>query len=192
MDPSNEKHRQVEEALNPSQQEFSQPFSSPPTDDTKTMDIPPTPPSPHTRTALTPLPVPSPSGPTETLYSQDTDIGGNEGENEAGPSHHRQSSIPPPANARRHRSGILMTQARSRASSGGFKGGNAVVGSKSFGDLSQGFPLSPNEGDGDEIETLAGKEFRRITSEGHRRSTGDGDENIWDNRYVFSTRLRVS
>lgn len=76
-----------------------------------------------------------------------------------------------------------MSQARSRASSGGFRGGNGVVGSKSFGDLSLGLTMSLADGeDRDELEPMQGKEFRRITSEGYRRASAEAEENMWDNR----------
>ncbi|KAI9631924.1 uncharacterized protein MKK02DRAFT_21008 [Dioszegia hungarica] len=111
-------------------------------------------------------------------------------ENDAGPSHHRQPSIPPPANARRHRGGVLMSQARSRASSGGFRGGNGVVGSKSFGDLSLGLTMSSAEGeDRDELEPMQGKDFRRITSDGYRRASAEAEENMWDNSARFYHHL---
>lgn len=135
-----------------------------------------TPPSPLTRTHAM---IPSGSSHHSEVDNAETDH-----ENEAGPSHHRQSSIPPPASARRHRSGVLMSQARSRKSSAGFPGGG-VIGSKSFGDLSVGLQMSSPAAENreDEIEQLAGgRDFRRITSDGFRRTSGDLDDNIWDNR----------
>lgn len=98
----------------------------------------------------------------------------------AGPSSPTTSThvVPPPAQPRRHRSGVLMSQARSRsrAHTGGNKG---FISSKSFGDLNlMGLQMSAAaaEGEGEEGEDMADEMGRRITSEGSSRIEE------WDNR----------
>lgn len=124
------------------------------------------------------------------------------------------SAVPPPAQPRRHRSGVLMSQARSRsrANSGGHVTGG-FTSSKSFGELNlMGLHMSSMssamasasttsvgnahagsgmDGDGSAGES-EGWDDGREGRDGHgRRVTSEGslragmdDGQMWDNRYV--------
>lgn len=109
------------------------------------------------------------------------------------------SAVPPPAQPRRHRSGVLMSQARSRsrAHTGGAPGGG-FTSSKSFGDLNlMGLHMSSmtqgsagesggsgvDDGSTEESEGWDDANGRRVSSEGSRRVDVD-DGQMWDNRFV--------
>lgn len=117
--------------------------------------------------------------------------------NEAGPSGSR--SIPPPANPRRHRSGVLMSRVRANSGGATFKAaGLSMTASKSWGDLSVvgssgGLlmstgtgPVEPSEveDEGQHRDTnpdALHREEKRVFSDPSRRAS-EVDDAIWDNR----------
>lgn len=120
---------------------------------------------------------------------------------EAGPSNAlsngtSRSAISPPPIPRRHRSGVIMSQVRHRAHTGGNK--SVTNSPKGFGEIglvgSGGLQMSSMDLTSDQQQQQQDKYWRRVTSEGSssltnlhsrrnsRRTSGDDDDGMWDNR----------
>ncbi|WVQ72877.1 hypothetical protein IAR50_002438 [Cryptococcus sp. DSM 104548] len=139
-----------------------------------------------------------------TIVTSSPTVGGFPGRDEfgAGPSSPRP--IPPPPNARRHRSGILMSRVRASGSAGKLQGD--VPGSKSHGDLvsmaaagrddndlenGDGMEHLEQDSDDDDEDDWEGFEgrrrFRSASREGWKRVLSEGSrhnsegESFWDN-----------